>query len=215
MTRTIKGLPVGVEIHSDAALEEVERLMLRASESKNLSATESKTLIDNYRTTRRLWLDSHYELNDEHLKVLQTADDRITSVARETIEMVCATLEREASLPPSERTISEAYIHLEENGLPLGCNNLKEMSDDEIYLWDLLFSEDHAFDFREWGFPMCIRNQASIDDLDFWRKCCEQSLQKTGEHGLSPLFWAVRDRYNVALQDMARITEFSLTVGYE
>lgn len=210
--KTIKGLPIGVKIENDKDLAEVERLMLRASESENLSPSDEQHLIKEYKDVRRQWLDSHFELNDEHLQALQSADDRIIAAVMNTLDIVTRTLEREASLPTDEQTLSEAYVHLEEEGLPIEYNDVHEMTDEEIYLWDLLFSEYERTAITPWGFPL---RHVTIDNFQDWRTECMKLLGKTAEHGLSPLFWQVRDRYNVALQDMASIKDFQLTVDYE
>lgn len=210
--KTIKGLPINVEIDSDAALKETERLMLRASESKNLSPMDEWNLLKEYKEARRQWLDSHYELNDEHLQALQSADDRIIAAVMDTIDIVTRTFESEVSLPTDEQMISGAYVHLEEEGLPIEYNSVHEMTDEEINLWDLLFSEDERTAYTHWGFTL---RHVSISYYNEWKTDCLKLLEKTSEHNLSKLFWQVRDRYNVALQDMARISEFNLTIDYE
>lgn len=212
---TIKGFPRTVEVNDEASLMELERLMLRASESHNLSHTEEELLMKRYKDARRKWLDERYELNDEHLNDLRAAADRLSATARDTIDMVCRTLEREALLPKNDRRTTDAYVHLEVEGLPMGIANVHEMTDDEIYLWDLLFCESQREGSSHWGFPLTIYDHVCPDDYEEWRNRCNENLGNTGEHGLSPLFWKVRDCYNVALQDMARIADFQLTVNYE
>lgn len=212
---TIKGFPRKVEVNDETSLRELERLLLRAFESRNLSRTESEMLLKTYKDARRKWLDSQYELNDEHMKALKAAADRIITAVRDTIDIVCRTLEREALLPKDERTIRSAHVHLEEEGLPLGIDNVHEMTDDEIDLWDLLFYEDCRDGIGNWGFPMTIYDHVTPDDYKDWRKRCEKSLEANSDHDLPYIFWNIRDRYNVALQDMARIQDFQLTVEYE
>lgn len=212
--KTIKGLPVNVEIGKDVTLEETERLMLRVSESHNLSRSEEQMLLKSYKDARRRWLDERHELDGDHLKALHDADNKITTAAKQAIDIVCRTLESEAQLPEEERLLGGAYVHLEEEGLPMGIKDVHEMSDEEIDLGDLLFSEDQRGGGNRWGFPLGVISHVSIDFYKGWRKQCYDRLEKTGEHGLSPLFWAVRDRYNVALQDMARVAGFQLTVDY-
>lgn len=213
--RTIKGLPIGIKIGKDITLDDVERLMLRASESHNLSETEEATLLGHYNEIRRKWLDARYELNDEHLKALHDADDRIITATKDTINIVCRTLESEARLPEEERLISGAFVHLEEDGLPMGIKDVHEMSDEEIYLWSLLFGESNREGYRDWGFLYpCLNFHVSIRDCKGWRERCHQSLEQTGKNGLSKLFWNIRYRYGVALQDMARVADFRLTIEY-
>lgn len=204
-----------MEVSDETSLRELERLMLRASESRNLSRTESEMLLKRYKDTRRLWLDNRYELNDEHLKALHAAADRIITAVRDTIDIVCRTLEREAKLPKDMRTITLAHVHLEEEGLPLDVINVHEMTDEELDLWDLLFSETQRDGIGKWGFPLTIHDHVTPDYFDNWRNCCETSLEANDDHGLPPIFWNIRDRYNVVLEDMARIQDFQLTVEYE
>lgn len=210
--KTIKGLPISVKVDSEAALKETERLMLRASESTNLSSSDERHLIKLYKDARRVWLDSRYELNDEHIMALKAADGRIVAAIRDTLDIVTRTLERETTLPADEQMIIGAYVHLEEDGLPIEYDDVKEMTDEEVYLWCLLFSESERTADSRWGFPL---RHVSIGDCHEWMEDCMKLLEETSEHNLSQLFWQVRDRYNVALQDMARISEFRLTVDYE
>lgn len=211
---TIKGFPTNVEIDSRSSLKEVERLMLRVSESRNLSGNDEDMLMETYKDARRQWLDDRYELTDSHLKALRTADNRIATAAKDTIDIVCHTLERETSLPEGERMITRANIHLEEMGLPLGIKSVHEMTEEESDLWSLLFSENNREEGVRWGFPLASYNVVSPDNYENWRSRCQKNLEKTSDHGLTPLFWQVRDRYNVALSDMARIRDFYLTVDY-
>lgn len=207
-----------MEVSDEASLREVERLMLRASESRNLSRTESEMLIKTYKDARRQWIDEllyRVECMNEVVKTWQTAADRIITAVRDTINIVCRTLEREALLPKDERTICGAHVHLEEEGLPLGVTNVHEMTDEEIDIWDLLFYEDRRDGIGNWGFPMTIYDHVTPDDYKDWRKRCEKSIELSGELIIPPIFWSIRDRYNVALQDMARIQDFQLTVEYE
>lgn len=201
-----------VKVCDESSLQEVERLMLRASESKNLSPSDESHLINVYKDAHRQWLDSHYEINDEHLKTLQSADNKIIAAVKDTLEIVIRTLERGDSLPTDEQMICGAYVHLEEEGLPIEYDDVRKMTDEEIYLWDLLFSESERTAETRWGFPLC---HVTIGRTQEWRKVCMKLLEKTAECHLSPFFWQVRDRYNVALQDMARISEFRLTIDYE
>lgn len=204
-----------MEVCDDASLQELERLMLRASESHNLSRSESEMLIKTYKSARRQWIDSRYELNDEHQKVLRAAADRIITAVRDTINIICRTFEHEAQLPKDGRTITGAHVHLEEEGLPVGVTIVHEMTDEEIDLWDLLFSESQRDGNGNWGFPLTIYDHVTPKDYNDWRNRCEKSLDENGDHGLPPIFWQIRDRYNVALQDMAHIRDFQLTVEYE
>lgn len=107
------------------------------------------------------------------------------------------------------------FVHLEEEGLPVGVTNVHEMSDEEIDLWDLLFSESQRHGNGNWGFPMDICNHVSLDNYKVWRKHCEKRIELPGELIIPPIFWEIRDRYNVSMQDMARISEFHLTIDYE
>mgnify|MGYP001033092375 FL=1 len=213
MINVLAGFPQEIEIGESCSLDSLEYLMLRLDNSKAIHQEWKDQIMDIYKKVRAQYLDKTFEWNSANLEALQASDRRLMQAVNDTYQKVANIMERELDAKEADRLVNEIRIHLEVWGVPFGMTS-NNMSEQEIEFWDLLFSEGYRDEDRNWGigpfFHIETISESAKEHLKEKMAACEDIDDK----GLHPMFYEVKDKYQVAWQDMAGIGEYYLTLHF-
>jgi hypothetical protein len=213
MINVLAGFPQEIEIGESCSLDSLEYLMLRLDNSKAIHQEWKDQIMDIYKKVRAQYLDKTFEWNSANLEALQASDRRLMQAVNDTYQKVANIMERELDAKEADRLVNEIRIHLEVWGVPFGMTS-NNMSEQEIEFWDLLFSEDYRDEDRNWGigpfFHIETISESAKEHLKEKMAACEDVDDK----GLHPMFYEVKDKYQVAWQDMAGIGNYYLTLHF-